>query len=47
VTLDSPGGGGAAREMIERILRAQNRWEEGVRAYLEFLRRSETDSSPQ
>ncbi len=31
---ESAGGRGAARELIERILRAQNRWDEVVNRYL-------------
>ena len=31
---ESAGGHGAARELIERILRAQNRWDEVVNTYL-------------
>jgi 3-deoxy-D-manno-octulosonate 8-phosphate phosphatase (KDO 8-P phosphatase) len=34
---DAPGGRGAAREAVEAILRAQGRWEEAVRGYLEEL----------
>lgn len=34
-----PGGGGAAREIIELILKAQGKWEEGVQAYLDYLKR--------
>jgi 3-deoxy-D-manno-octulosonate 8-phosphate phosphatase (KDO 8-P phosphatase) len=30
----APGGNGAARELVETILRAQNRWEEIVTRYL-------------
>jgi 3-deoxy-D-manno-octulosonate 8-phosphate phosphatase (KDO 8-P phosphatase) len=36
--LTLPGGGGAARELIEMILRAQGLWEEGVNGYLKSLR---------
>lgn len=31
----SPGGSGAVREAIEALLRAQGRWDEAVRVYLE------------
>jgi 3-deoxy-D-manno-octulosonate 8-phosphate phosphatase (KDO 8-P phosphatase) len=31
----APGGGGAAREMVERILRAQGQWEGVVASYLD------------
>lgn len=39
------GGHGAVREVIELILKAQGRWEEAVRAFLEILKREETDGS--
>jgi 3-deoxy-D-manno-octulosonate 8-phosphate phosphatase (KDO 8-P phosphatase) len=32
------GGKGAVREVIEMILKAQNRWDEGVTSFLETLR---------
>ncbi|HXG45183.1 MAG TPA: HAD hydrolase family protein [Gemmatimonadales bacterium] len=31
----SPGGAGAVREAVEALLRAQGRWQEAVRVYLE------------
>jgi 3-deoxy-D-manno-octulosonate 8-phosphate phosphatase (KDO 8-P phosphatase) len=31
---NAPGGRGAARQAVEAILRAQNRWEQAVEAYL-------------
>jgi 3-deoxy-D-manno-octulosonate 8-phosphate phosphatase (KDO 8-P phosphatase) len=34
-TTRAPGGGGAVREAIEVLFRAQGRWEEAVRVYLE------------
>jgi 3-deoxy-D-manno-octulosonate 8-phosphate phosphatase (KDO 8-P phosphatase) len=34
---DAAGGRGAAREAVEAILRAQDRWDEAVAAYLEGL----------
>ena len=34
-TTRAPGGSGAVREAIELILRAQGRWDEAVRIYLE------------
>ena len=42
------GGEGAAREIIELILKEQGRWEEAVRNYLHFLREDATSHpSPQ
>lgn len=35
VTTRAPGGSGAVREMIELLLRAQGRWDEAVRVFLE------------
>jgi len=35
------GGRGAVREVIEMILKAQGRWDDGVRAFLETLRRQQ------
>ncbi|MDX2119940.1 MAG: HAD hydrolase family protein [Gemmatimonadota bacterium] len=34
-TTRAPGGSGAVREAIEALLRAQGRWEDAVRTYLE------------
>jgi len=34
---DRPGGHGAAREAVEAVLRAQDRWEQAVDAYLKGL----------
>ena len=34
---DACGGRGAAREMVEAVLRAQGRWEEAVNSYLKDL----------
>lgn len=34
-TTSAAGGGGAVREAIEALLRAQGRWEDAVRTYLE------------
>ena len=34
-TTQAPGGSGAVREAIEVLLRAQGRWEDAVRVYLE------------
>ena len=34
IVTDAPGGRGAARQAIEAILRAQNKWEQAVEAYL-------------
>jgi 3-deoxy-D-manno-octulosonate 8-phosphate phosphatase (KDO 8-P phosphatase) len=31
---DAPGGRGAARELIERVLRAQGRWNPIVESYM-------------
>jgi 3-deoxy-D-manno-octulosonate 8-phosphate phosphatase KdsC-like HAD superfamily phosphatase len=39
-----PGGAGAAREVIERILRVQGRWQNVVDAYLSEP--SEVGSTP-
>lgn len=41
------GGEGAAREIIERILRAQGRWETAVQSYLQFLREDTGSAAPQ
>lgn len=38
---DAPGGRGAAREAIEAILRAQNRWDQAVELYLQGLSQHE------
>lgn len=35
---DRSGGRGAVREVIEMILKAQGRWDDGVRAFLDKLR---------
>jgi 3-deoxy-D-manno-octulosonate 8-phosphate phosphatase (KDO 8-P phosphatase) len=35
---DARGGAGAAREVVERILKAQARWETAIESYLQFLR---------
>jgi 3-deoxy-D-manno-octulosonate 8-phosphate phosphatase KdsC-like HAD superfamily phosphatase len=32
--VSAPGGGGAARELIERILKVQGRWDAIVESYL-------------
>ena len=40
------GGEGAAREIIERILSEQGRWEDAVQDYLAFLRRDPTETAP-
>ena len=40
VTKES-GGHGAVREVIELILNAQGRWEEGIRAFLESLKQEQ------
>ena len=34
-TTRAPGGSGAVREVVEQLLRAQGRWEDAVRTYLE------------
>jgi 3-deoxy-D-manno-octulosonate 8-phosphate phosphatase (KDO 8-P phosphatase) len=34
-TTSAPGGSGAVREVIEALFRAQGRWDDAVRAYLE------------
>ena len=34
---DAPGGRGAARQAVEAILRAQDRWEQAVEGYLRSL----------
>ena len=39
------GGAGAAREAIERILKAQDRWEEAIQNYLRFLREASAGAS--
>ncbi|MBI2843903.1 MAG: HAD hydrolase family protein [Armatimonadetes bacterium] len=38
---ERPGGCGAVREVIEAILKAQSRWDEGVREFLNELRREQ------
>ncbi len=35
---DKPGGRGAVREVIEKILRTQGKWEEGVQVFLARLK---------
>jgi 3-deoxy-D-manno-octulosonate 8-phosphate phosphatase (KDO 8-P phosphatase) len=37
------GGQGAVREMVEQILRAQGRWEQGVQAFLEELKTEQAE----
>jgi 3-deoxy-D-manno-octulosonate 8-phosphate phosphatase KdsC-like HAD superfamily phosphatase len=34
-TTRAPGGSGAVREAVEALFRAQGRWDEAVRVYLE------------
>ncbi|OPZ84944.1 MAG: hypothetical protein BWY76_01631 [bacterium ADurb.Bin429] len=34
----APGGAGALREVVEMILRGQNRWDDAVAVYLGHLR---------
>lgn len=38
------GGSGAVREMVETVLRAQGRWEQGVKAFLEALNAEQSES---
>ncbi len=38
---DAPGGRGAARQVIEAILKAQNRWDQAVELYLQGLSQHE------
>jgi 3-deoxy-D-manno-octulosonate 8-phosphate phosphatase (KDO 8-P phosphatase) len=38
VVTQAPGGHGAVREIIETVLRAQGKWEQGIEAYLDFIR---------
>ena len=38
---EKSGGHGAVREAIEMILKAQDRWEEGIQAFLNRLRREQ------
>ncbi len=42
VVTDAPGGKGAARQAVERILRAQGKWEQAIERYLAGL--AERDS---
>lgn len=42
---DKFGGHGAVREVIEMILKAQGRWDEGVRAFLENLKREQEEGA--
>jgi 3-deoxy-D-manno-octulosonate 8-phosphate phosphatase (KDO 8-P phosphatase) len=46
---EASGGEGAAREMIEAVLKAQHRWDDAVSAYLAFLQGAAAGaaSSPQ
>jgi len=43
----APGGGGAARELIELILRAQGRWDDIVESFLEPPERRSVPNSPE
>lgn len=38
IVTEKAGGHGAIREVIEMILKSQNRWEEGIQAFLDKLR---------
>jgi 3-deoxy-D-manno-octulosonate 8-phosphate phosphatase (KDO 8-P phosphatase) len=41
-----PGGSGAVREVVEAVLRAQGRWEEAVRCFVEALARPTEANDP-
>lgn len=39
------GGAGAIREVIELVLKSQNRWEEAVQSFLDMLRREQEEGA--
>lgn len=41
-----PGGHGAVREVVERVLRAQNRWDDAVEGFLARLRQEHEQAPP-
>ena len=42
----SPGGGGAVREVADRVLRSQGRWRDAVDSFLERLREEQSEAGP-
>jgi 3-deoxy-D-manno-octulosonate 8-phosphate phosphatase (KDO 8-P phosphatase) len=46
VVTRAKGGEGAAREIIERVLCAQGKWEEAIQNYLQFLREDASGPHP-